>query len=235
MGVSYNPKIVKDGLVLYLDAGNTKSYPGSGTTWTDLSGNGNNGTLTDGPTYSSNNGGYLSFDGIDDYVSLPASSLPTGNQITFCIWNYGTTAQQSSVISFIDANDVRLFNIHLPWSDGTVYFDAGDGTAGGNVGFYDRIAKLAAANEYQGWAYWCFTKNATSGIMSIYRNGLLWLTSSALFEPIGTPSSTGSLGGRTILGGFHVGNISSASFYSRELTTAEIQQNFNALRGRFGL
>ena len=69
MSINYNPRIVTDGLVLLLDAGNTKSYPGTGTTWTDISRNGNNGTLTNGPTFDSANGGSLVFDGVDDYVN----------------------------------------------------------------------------------------------------------------------------------------------------------------------
>ena len=68
MSISGGPDIVENGLVLHLDAADTNSYPGSGTLWTDLSGNGNNGTLTNGPAYSSNNKGYFSFDGTDDYV-----------------------------------------------------------------------------------------------------------------------------------------------------------------------
>jgi formylglycine-generating enzyme required for sulfatase activity len=66
--------IVSDGLVLWLDAGITPSYPTSGTTWTDLSGNNNNGTLVNGPTYSSTNGGSLVFDGTNDYVNISNSS-----------------------------------------------------------------------------------------------------------------------------------------------------------------
>jgi len=79
MAVGYNPRIVTDGLVLCLDAGNTKSYPGSGTTWNDLSGQGNNGTLTnmDGSNYSD---GALSFDGSNEYVNL-TESLIGSNQI----------------------------------------------------------------------------------------------------------------------------------------------------------
>ena len=64
MGVAYNSRIITENLVLCLDAANSKSYPGSGTTWTDLSGNGNNATLTNGPTYSSANGGSIVFDGV---------------------------------------------------------------------------------------------------------------------------------------------------------------------------
>ena len=75
MGLAHSPKIVTNGLVLCLDAGNTKSYPGSGTAWTDLSGRGNNGTLTNGPTYSSTNGGSVVFDAVDDYVTVPHNRI----------------------------------------------------------------------------------------------------------------------------------------------------------------
>ena len=69
MSLNHSPKIVTDGLVLCLDAASRKSYPGSGTTWFDRSGNGNNGTLTNGPTFSSDNGGSIVFDGTNDYVN----------------------------------------------------------------------------------------------------------------------------------------------------------------------
>ena len=75
MGLAHSPRIVTDELVLALDAGNTKSYPGSGTTWTDLSGNGNDGTLLNSPTFNSANGGYLDFDGTNDYVNCGNSSV----------------------------------------------------------------------------------------------------------------------------------------------------------------
>ena len=70
MGAAAGPNVVEDGLVLALDAGNTQSYPGSGTAWTDISGKGNNGTLTNGPTYSSADGGAIVFDGINDHIDL---------------------------------------------------------------------------------------------------------------------------------------------------------------------
>jgi len=83
---SHSPKIVTDGLVLALDAGNTKSYPGSGTTWFDRSGNARNGTLTNGPTFSSANGGSIVFDGVDDYVSCGNPSIFQINQGTISAW-----------------------------------------------------------------------------------------------------------------------------------------------------
>jgi len=77
MGCSSGPDIIEDGLVLCLDAASKRSYPGTGTVWTDLAGS-NNGTLTNSPTFSSDNGGAFTFDGTNDYVLLP-SNLITGN------------------------------------------------------------------------------------------------------------------------------------------------------------
>jgi hypothetical protein len=76
--------IVTNGLALYLDAGNASSYPGSGTNWTDLSSNGRNGTLTNGPTYSATNGGSIVFDGTNDFVQCLGSLTVTA--ATFVSW-----------------------------------------------------------------------------------------------------------------------------------------------------
>ena len=77
MAFSFSPRIVTDGLVLYLDAANQRSYPGSGTTWSDISRGGNNGTLVNGPTFDPGNGGSIVFDGVDDYVSIPDINFTT--------------------------------------------------------------------------------------------------------------------------------------------------------------
>ena len=93
MGLAHSPRIVIDGLVLALDAGNTKSYSGSGTAWTDTVG-GNHGTLTNGPTFSSLNGGSIVFDGTNDYVQVSASSdlnFGTGNFTIEGWFNKGAT------------------------------------------------------------------------------------------------------------------------------------------------
>jgi uncharacterized delta-60 repeat protein len=112
MGISYNPRIVTDGLVLALDAANPKSYPGSGTTWTDLSGNGNTGTLTNGPTYSSANGGSIAFDGVDDYSALTSNyTLSAGWTLSF----WGNPIFDSTVfanIVFYSASTPRTFSLY---------------------------------------------------------------------------------------------------------------------------
>ena len=88
----YNgPHIATDGLVLYLDAANIKSYPGSGTTWSDLSGNNNSGTLTNGPTFSTGSLGSIVFDGTDDYLNIPDSTaMQVGDVFTINAWIFPT-------------------------------------------------------------------------------------------------------------------------------------------------
>jgi hypothetical protein len=100
MGVAYNTSIVTNGLVLALDAANTKSYPGSGTTWTDLSGNNNTGTLTNTPTYSSANSGSIVFNGTNNNATVNSNAtIPTGASArTVSIWFLtNTTTWQTNI------------------------------------------------------------------------------------------------------------------------------------------
>jgi hypothetical protein len=85
MGTQGGPGIVTDGLVLSLDAANKKSYPGSGTAWTDLSGAGKSGTLTNGPVFSSDNVGIIDFDGSNDYIQLQSDGTGTFNNQIFSL------------------------------------------------------------------------------------------------------------------------------------------------------
>ena len=92
MSIFYNPKTIVDGLVLALDAGNIKSYPGSGTTWTDIIGRGNTGTLTNSPTYSSQNGGSIVFNGVNNYVEnlAPNLGISGDTSVTLSCWFYNS-------------------------------------------------------------------------------------------------------------------------------------------------
>jgi uncharacterized delta-60 repeat protein len=111
MALSHSPQISLNGLVLCLDAANSKSYPGSGTTWTDLSGNGNNGTLTNGPTFDSDNLGSLVFDGVDDYSELTSNyTLSAGWTLSF--WGnpiFDSTVPANTV--FYSASNPRTFSL----------------------------------------------------------------------------------------------------------------------------
>jgi len=89
MSFSFSPSIIKDGLVLYLDATNTRSYVSGSTIWTDISRVGNNGLLINGPTFSRDGGGSVVFDGNDDYTLLPGSILNSTYTIDSCIYLRG--------------------------------------------------------------------------------------------------------------------------------------------------
>lgn len=122
------------------------------------------------------------WDGITAKLSGGKLSMIT-NEITVSFWSYGTAHRQpsdGSIIEGLDKNGQRALNIHLPWSNGGIYFDCGFQNGG-----YDRIEKQATVLDYEAqWVHWTFTKNATTGEMKIYRNGKLWQSGFAKLNPI---------------------------------------------------
>jgi hypothetical protein len=117
MATNYSPKIVTDGLVLSLDAADKNSYIGSGTTWTDLSANGHVGTLTNGPTFDSNNGGAIDFDGDNDYVTVPDSStfdvLALDFTIEIVLKSQGAISAHESPLSRYNPSGVKYGTVRL--------------------------------------------------------------------------------------------------------------------------
>lgn len=229
MATFYNPPIVTEGLVLSLDGANRKSYTGTGTTWRNLIGG--EGCTNSAPTFVNSNSGVFSYDGTDDHTILRSSLIPSGSQITVSIWqNISNVGTRSSFYTNGAApNYFRVFQAHVPWSDGTVYWDAGAGTGG-----YDRISKGTTLAERTGWHNWVFTKNATAGTMRIYLDGTSWHSGTSLTASIGT-SVFAYLGGAWWDGFWFSGTIGHFSIYNRELSASQIAQNFNSLRGRFGI
>jgi hypothetical protein len=220
-------QLVTDGLVLALDAANTVSYPGSGTTWTDLSGLGNNGTLTNGPTYSSSNGGSIIFDGSNDYVT---TSLVTSlsNNVTISSWFKTFNASQAGQMVIHNGSDAN--------GNGYGFAVNNEGTTSGEILLlYGAIAWIntgffATSNVIY---------NATMVIESdnsnkLYINGNL--VHSGISRTINTPTNHTEIGRNDYPGArYFNGNIAQASIYNRALTATEITQNFNALKSRFGL
>ncbi len=148
-------------------------FDGSGTTAVDSSGYGHDGTLVGATRAAGKKGGALDFSADSAAaVTIPGSAFDTiRTEITIALWAYGATNQpaNNSVFYADDDSNSRFLNIHLPYSNQGVYWDAGDDSG------YDRIDKTATAAEYKGsWAHWVFTKNAKTGIMRIYRNGEIW-------------------------------------------------------------
>lgn len=228
MAVQYNPGIVTDGLVLCLDAANRKSYTTTGLTWINLI-TADAASQINGVTYTNSLGGIMTYDGVDDYTQLPLTSIPSGSQITVSVWQNITTVGGKSSFWANEVSNNRTFQAHIPWSDNNVYWDAGN--LGAN---WNRINKVTTATERTGWHNWSFTKNATAGNLIIYLDGASWHSGSGLTYTmsVATNAQLGNGAGTSFP---FAGTIGHFSIYNRQLNATEILQNFNALRGRFGI
>jgi len=221
MGIAYNPAIVRDGLVLALDAGNTKSYPGSGTTLTDLSGNGNNGSLVNGVGFDGDNGGSLSFDGVNDKVTFPNNTISTSAGMTVEVWfktSSGTKYQD--IFDLSDTYGVWIVTNYR-------------GQTGKIMTSFSTIRGYMTANySVNTWYQVVLSGSGTSNFM--YLNGVQVAT--------GTRTVASSINLNTARIGnvdgdraseYLVGNVSCLKLYNRALTASEIQQNYNATKSRY--
>lgn len=246
MSNRYGPRIVTDGLVLCLDAADRNSYPGTGTTWTDLSGNGNNGTLTNGPTYSSNNNGYINFDGSNDYVSInlnqsvqvnSSSSSATVYQWTIMLYyksnNIFTdplaTSPRHTLFSFNDntflANGYNYLDLEL-WNDDYVLFNGNSTTNQGAL-----AANTRGSNNTGNFNL--ATMTISGNIITTYHNNILTsrISRSSIYSMSSSYFMLGNRGADNRLNG----SISSVYLYNKVLSSSEILQNYNAIKGRFNL
>jgi hypothetical protein len=232
MGFYRGPNIVTDGLVLALDAGNTLSYVSGSTTWNDLSGNRNSGSLVNGPTFNSTNGGSIVFDGQNDYVNIPYVGN-TSNSFTFiiimkCNNMTSDTALNRQTLFGLSQNGnsaFRVFDVEI-WGNTGAGF-RGDGGSSEGVNFFGYGWTLGVdANNIN---VYTITLNSTGH--SIYVNGTLKNTISqtrtASFDRIWL--------GRRASDNYWNGICYSFSMYNRILTDQEILQNYNATKTRFGL
>jgi hypothetical protein len=229
MAINVRPSIVTSGLVLNLDAANMKSYPRSGTTWRDLSGLGNNGTLTNGPSYNSQNGGSIVFDGTDDFVETTATNL-NSNIGTLNLWiKTGFSSSDTRPGYFIDTRDsTNIQNISI------YYFLAQGGfIIYGNSSIIFTVSKTFSINTY---FMLTLTYNFNSDSYAFYINGVLENSSTSLKSSSNNITKT-TLGSRFNQAGgeYFIGNIYATQIYNRALTPTEVQQNYNATKTRFGL
>ena len=226
MSIAGGPDIVENGLVLHLDAADSNSYTGSGTLWTDLSGNGYNGTLTNGPTYSSSNKGIIVTDGTNDYINLGnVLNVGTSSFTLECVAKKVNTGEANKTSRIATKGSYLQNN----W---TFYF-----------GTYSYITTIGFfwGNPWSGFSYtvndgqWyhaVITRDASNTI-TLYINGVsvssmvaaVNFTGSENYtlcaNPGGTENFTGSLG--------------FWRHYNRALSATEILQNYNATKGRYGL
>ena len=221
----YLPNVVRDGLVLYLDAAEPASYPGSGTTWTDLSGNSNNGTLTNGPTFSSSDGGSIVFDGVNDYVIVAHSTnlnpslsmtvsawVKVSNFVTnMAIFGKGTTTSGQGGFGFNIASSTQLNLVKYFIIDQTITLST---SLSLNTWYHISAVQSSSSVTY-------FVNGQSVGVFS---NSTSYQTNTAELR---IARNRGTLYSPIF--------ISNVYFYNRQLTVSEIIQNFNATKGRYGL
>ena len=232
------PKIITNGLTLYLDAGNVRSYASGSTTWRDLTPNNNNGTLINGPTFSTEANGCITFDGVNDYVNtVSASSLlnfqtagtidivfkilsaPVADYITIA----GFHASSNRTI-WIETAEVATDRVRLLWSlsSGTL------GSIRSNIN--------PSTNRNINHVVGTYEVSASNVIFKIYVNGSQFgstsTVSGSLTNNTAAPFIIGSL---QDLSNFANANVYSAKIYNRALSATEILQNYNATKTKFGL
>jgi len=221
------PNIITNGLVLALDAANTKSYPGSGTTWTDISGLGNTGALQNSPTFDSGNGGNLSLNGTNNRVLITCAANT--------IRSYDTTSHFVVKLPLYSGGQ-RCILSYRGGGGGALYIGK---NSGGIFTFYDNLSTAAyiVGNITDNTiAIVSVVVNATAGSISVYINGALAGTATGrtgFSTAYNTSMYLGFDNGGT--NEYMLGNFYSFMHYNKVLSASEILQNYNAQKARFNL
>ena len=227
MGLGHSPQTITDNLVLYLDAANTKSYGGSGATWSDLSGNGTDGTIS-GATYSSIDSGYFTFNGVNTKITANSSDFAFGTgDYTVETWSSVGSTSGSYVIISNNETSSSTNNTAGTWQ--LLYRNGSFRWIFTTTeGILDSPASTITADT---WNHIVATRSGTTA--TIYLNGvsqgtITWNENlSYSYLRIGQ-GRNGSL--------FLPGKVSAVKVYKgKALSESEIKQNFNALRGRYGI
>ena len=237
--ISYGPSIVTSGLQLYLDAGNLRSYPGTGTTWADISANKLTATLVNAPTFNSSNAGYFSFNG-----STQSANLGTTNILNFtsafsvAFWYNANIS--TSLMYFIDrwtygSGNFRQWSFDNTISNSVVTANAINFRISTNGADSGATGASSINSSYStGWHFVVGTWDGSN--MNLYVDGIL------VAGPVAKTSMVSTAGQTTYIGvsnlgstGYYNGSLSIISAYNRALSAAEVAQNFNAHRGRYGI
>jgi len=234
MAHHHSPRIITDGLVLALDAANPKSYVSGSTTWNDRSGNNNSGSLVNGPTFSTEAGGSIQFDGSNDFVDCGnPPTLSLGSQGTIIVLvktnrlypsNSGDYAYRGIIGKVISGGGGQQ-SYFLDWygtnSSRILRFGVGD-----SGGLTQPSVNFDFSNK---WTHVLGRWN--SSVAELYVNGILQ-SSEANNRIAQTISNSLNIG--KVFGNWE-GEIAYSQIYNRALSASEIAQNYNATRGRFGL
>lgn len=231
-GFSRSNIVISQGLMMYLDAGDAKSYPGSGATWKDLSGNGYNVTLYNSPTYGSANGGILTFAKASYQYGETATNLGNMPRWTVEVWaklNSGLTAGQNPFVTNVyDGSNLNYsLGSNIPLSSNAT------------AGFFDGAWRNATTGQTLSTGVWYHLAGTYDGAtVSFYLNTVLKNTLSY----VGTPTS----GGNTRIArrwdalandanNFVDGSIPVVRIYNRALSKEELDINFGLQRNRYGI
>ncbi len=231
--------VIADGLLLNLDASNSASYPGSGTTWYDLSGNNRNGTMFGGVGYLAANGGTMTFDGTNDYVTVP---LPTNfPSFSVTLWMKLTTSRTYSY-AFSTSNGIAAQTFNIEFNDpdagnsartAWVWWKNTSGLDGGTM--VPSTGSLGNWNDSV-WRQVVFTHTGTSNL--VYVNGALanqTITGDQTIPFFGGTNCVMSIGRREYSANmYYQGHIAQVSVYGRALSSSEVKQNFDSTKTRFG-
>jgi hypothetical protein len=221
MALQHSPSIVTSGLVLCVDAGNPRSYPGSGTAWNDAISSGFNFTLTNGPVYSSSNLGSFTFDGVNDFASASNNTALDTQAVTVEVWIKTNALNQNGF--WFEKGSVNSQYALFQEGSSIVWRQA-------SLSQYTTTASFISTSN---WAQ--IVGTYTSGSRITYINGVA-VTSDGQTGSLLTNASGMYIGAYgTGTGYFYNGALSICRVYNRVLSATEILQNFNAIRGRYGV
>lgn len=232
MSFFHSPRIVTDGLVLYLDAGNPESYSGSGTDWFNLVSPLESGSLIADSSFISENIGVIQFDGTDDYIE-PSSTILTNSflqanwTISFWVkWDIINTTNLSTDDRHLltHGNESTRQGLHLTQRNTRIHF-----------GLYSDDYQGTTLLQTNTWYNVVFTLDNTSYDQQIFLNGNLDATFTAGGAYTGGTNSARIYGKALSFGNPLSGSSGVCMAYDRVLTEQEVLQNYNALRGRFGI
>ena len=242
MAISHNPKVITDNLVLYLDAGDKNSYPGSGTTWYDLCGN--NDTTINGATY--NSGGYFVLDGTNDYFEVTSDGSSDFAKQTFSIefwcyidpdeydvlWSYDYTVHNSPYYA-------QHWRTGITYGTNSLYGGMNNGGAwNATTTVHDNDGTGNTAYTANKWTQlvWTVDDGGTTKISTFYQDGSSIDTETNTdWSDINYYAQEVWIGRANFSTGYYQGNIASVKFYDRTLSSQEVTQNFNAQRKRYGI
>ena len=223
--------IVTNGLVLNLDASRTSSYPNSGTTWTDISGNGNNGTLTNGPVFGTASGGQITFDGVNDYVEMGTITSLNLINISISVWVKPTTITDYIPVigRYHNTTTYNGWELYYFKSTNKFYFGGRESSSS--------YLQVMSNNTYSINNWYNITGVKSGNVWSLYVNGVLDNSLTLGSGTIAFGTNSIQIGGLITSGASYYGksDISQSIIYNRALSQSEITQNFNATKSRFGL